>query len=119
MIRLPPRSTRTDTLFPYTTLFRSPRTGRERQRKARAAAARPGVLYRRPARCARDRDQAQPIIRLKPAQVFVAVQHWLRQNGPRLKKSRWGHRLTIPGKTKSHSRMAGRGTGKQIGRAHV
>src|SRR3546814_8554291 len=26
MIRRPPRSTRTDTLFPYTTLFRSPRT---------------------------------------------------------------------------------------------
>src|SRR3546814_3670578 len=24
MVRLPPRSTRTDTLFPYTTLFRSP-----------------------------------------------------------------------------------------------
>src|SRR3546814_3417671 len=29
MIRRPPRSTRTDTLFPYTTLFRS-RTGRKR-----------------------------------------------------------------------------------------
>src|SRR3546814_12434145 len=28
MIRRPPRSTRTDTLFPYTTLFRSPRGGR-------------------------------------------------------------------------------------------
>src|SRR3546814_5802368 len=27
MIRRPPRSTRTDTLFPYTTLFRSPQTG--------------------------------------------------------------------------------------------
>src|SRR3546814_3869365 len=27
MIRRPPRSTRTDTLFPYTTLFRSQRTG--------------------------------------------------------------------------------------------
>src|SRR3546814_8087103 len=26
MIRRPPRSTRTDTLFPYTTLFRSPET---------------------------------------------------------------------------------------------
>src|SRR3546814_13607569 len=26
MIRRPPRSTRTDTLFPYTTLFRSPRS---------------------------------------------------------------------------------------------
>src|SRR3546814_10858160 len=28
MIRRPPRSTRTDTLFPYTTLFRSQQTGR-------------------------------------------------------------------------------------------
>src|SRR3546814_15240650 len=28
MIRRPPRSTRTDTLFPYTTLFRSLRPGR-------------------------------------------------------------------------------------------
>src|SRR3546814_1062447 len=28
MIRRPPRSTRTDTLFPYTTLFRSPRRRR-------------------------------------------------------------------------------------------
>src|SRR3546814_17548389 len=28
MIRRPPRSTRTDTLFPYTTLFRSIRLGR-------------------------------------------------------------------------------------------
>src|SRR3546814_6020699 len=28
MIRRPPRSTRTDTLFPYTTLFRSDRRGR-------------------------------------------------------------------------------------------
>src|SRR3546814_4121826 len=32
MIRLPPRSTRTDTLFPYTTLFRSQRPGHGRQR---------------------------------------------------------------------------------------
>src|SRR3546814_9274591 len=31
MIRRPPRSTRTDTLFPYTTLFRSLRTSRSRQ----------------------------------------------------------------------------------------
>src|SRR3546814_2301940 len=48
MIRRPPRSTRTDTLFPYTTLFRSPRTLRDRDqaaaddddgRRCRAAAA--------------------------------------------------------------------------------
>src|SRR3546814_8140475 len=31
MIRRPPRATRTDTLFPYTTLFRSEGEGRQRQ----------------------------------------------------------------------------------------
>src|SRR3546814_9295783 len=32
MIRRPPRSTRTDTLFPYTTLFRSPEGGSSMRR---------------------------------------------------------------------------------------
>src|SRR3546814_17493499 len=32
MIRRPPRSTRTDTLFPYTTLFRSPASRRQGRR---------------------------------------------------------------------------------------
>src|SRR3546814_9695864 len=32
MIRRPPRSTRTDTLFPYTTLFRSEKVGSRRNR---------------------------------------------------------------------------------------
>src|SRR3546814_16035664 len=41
MIRRPPRSTRTDTLFPYTTLFRSP--GSLHRRTARRAAP-PGLL---------------------------------------------------------------------------
>src|SRR3546814_1414077 len=45
MIRRPPRSTRTDTLFPYTTLFRSHRPVRARlrpgrSRRGQAAAAR-------------------------------------------------------------------------------
>src|SRR3546814_2275107 len=39
MIRRPPRSTRTDTLFPYTTLFRSVRG--ETQRRALSIARRP------------------------------------------------------------------------------
>src|SRR3546814_5224435 len=34
LIRRPPRSTRTDTLFPYTTLFRSPRRGVAERRPA-------------------------------------------------------------------------------------
>src|SRR3546814_19863544 len=48
MIRRPPRATRTDTLFPYTTLFRSLRRHRRRpcQRSARS-----------PARVARDRPR--------------------------------------------------------------
>src|SRR3546814_5576517 len=41
MIRRPPRSTRTDTLFPYTTLFRSrSRAGRRRGRRGVPAAPR-------------------------------------------------------------------------------
>src|SRR3546814_8824020 len=53
MIRLPPRSTRTDTLFPYTTLFRSRLGGRDHDRARHPArrAVRPGLLRprRRPA----------------------------------------------------------------------
>src|SRR3546814_11342752 len=37
MIRRPPRSTRTDTLFPYTTLFRSARGGDRVPERRRAA----------------------------------------------------------------------------------
>src|SRR3546814_14397936 len=42
IIRLPPRSTRTDTLFPYTTLFRSPAHRRLGRRRTMRAAARRG-----------------------------------------------------------------------------
>src|SRR3546814_4101671 len=38
MIRRPPRSTRTDTLFPYPTLFRSPRQGHAGNRDTRLVA---------------------------------------------------------------------------------
>src|SRR3546814_13870967 len=44
MIRLPPRSTRTDTLFPYTTLFRSP--WYERGMTARVTIGADSVSYR-------------------------------------------------------------------------
>src|SRR3546814_4917051 len=42
MIRRPPRSTRTDTLFPYTTLFRSTFEYAETREALRAAATRIG-----------------------------------------------------------------------------
>src|SRR3546814_7621287 len=49
MIRLPPRSTRTDTLFPYTTLFRSPapRSAMARSSLVRPVSARPSDPIKR------------------------------------------------------------------------
>src|SRR3546814_11287681 len=46
MIRRPPRSTRTDTLFPYTTLFRSQQFGPEIGIIARRIAAREDMAER-------------------------------------------------------------------------
>src|SRR3546814_4475716 len=50
MIRRPPRSTRTDTLFPYTTLFRSPLEKREERAETHTMTVlvdnEPGVLAR-------------------------------------------------------------------------
>src|SRR3546814_4949553 len=54
MIRPPPRSTRTDTLFPYTTLFRSPRQHRDPRGPAQAAPAHFRVGAYRGARGAED-----------------------------------------------------------------
>src|SRR3546814_1909091 len=46
MIRRPPRSTRTDTLFPYTTLFRSNLLARFRdERRILAQLKHPGIAY--------------------------------------------------------------------------
>src|SRR3546814_1376134 len=46
MIRRPPRSTRTDTLFPYTTLFRSPFLSPAGEAGERATAARNAAANR-------------------------------------------------------------------------
>src|SRR3546814_7970542 len=66
MIRRPPRSTRTDTLFPYTTLFRSPRPAHRRRaagaaRHAGGAGAPRRSRVRTPAaRAPRGRVDARP-----------------------------------------------------------
>src|SRR3546814_19978636 len=44
MIRTPPRTTRTDTLFPYTPLFRSHDSGEDDAARQRAHAGRPARL---------------------------------------------------------------------------
>src|SRR3546814_12174222 len=65
MIRRPPRSTRTDTLFPYTTLFRS--DGEARQPSVQADARVGRLLARRP----EERD-AEPHLRHRLAQPEAA-----------------------------------------------
>src|SRR3546814_5625304 len=72
MIRRPPRSTRTDPLFPYTTLFRAPAAGgvgrrADRLRLAARGAGVPGGRPRVPARGRRLHDR--PDRRLHRPQV--------------------------------------------------
>src|SRR3546814_13414891 len=64
MIRRPPRSTRTDTLFPYTTLFRSEglRSGARGHRLFKVNADRLEKLFRRHPRLVRA-DQQRQILR--------------------------------------------------------
>src|SRR3546814_12083759 len=81
MIRRPPRSTRTDTLFPYPTLFRSPVVAdpaRNLAVDAAEALRKPGV----PRDEGRGRDCAQPLegklhlSRQSAAHLHRAVRHF-------------------------------------------
>src|SRR3546814_1761852 len=53
MIRRPPRATRTDTLFPYTTLFRSPDPGTNTSISQKAKPTEPLTVDPRPSCCAK------------------------------------------------------------------
>src|SRR3546814_16065754 len=69
MIRRPPRSTRTDTRFPYTTRFRSVRHARTYGRpRLRAADGRGGL-------CARDQQRPAPVPDQGRLAVRVALYH--------------------------------------------
>src|SRR6056297_1003108 len=70
MIRRPPRSTRTDTLFPYTTLFRSEPAGRRR----RVPPARAGDTARRPRRRLRSEEHTSELQSLR--RISYAVFCW-------------------------------------------
>src|SRR3546814_20725001 len=70
MIRRPPRSTRTDTLFPYTTLFRS--HGRVRGEEAAAAHGLDRFGVRQPGLGDQLADALQPE---EPGVALVGVEH--------------------------------------------
>src|SRR3546814_1503425 len=73
MIRRPPRSTRTDTLFPYTTLFRS--------LSAIGETARADQILRYQAKIG-GTGQYDALIRLAGALSLPETQLWLAHNGP-------------------------------------
>src|SRR3546814_2274870 len=69
MIRRPPRSTRTDTLFPYTTLFRSHQVARDLQALLHAARE----VFRPVVDAAEvELHLGQPVLRLVPDGTVVA-----------------------------------------------
>src|SRR3546814_2735676 len=90
MIRRPPRSTRTDTLFPYTTLFRSylrtARDDRDRMAPARRAAA----AFRGDERSEEHTSELQSLMRISYA-VFC-----LKKKNPLYKTETTKHRLNTP-----------------------
>src|SRR3546814_2940761 len=75
MIRRPPRSTRTDTLFPYTTLFRSylhdrretPTVARHADRKDRTGLSAPGCCSRHYRRSEEHTSELQSLMRISYA----------------------------------------------------
>src|SRR3546814_10912718 len=94
MIRRPPRSTRTDTLFPYTTLFRAPKpvspdfsAGRRKETGANGSRgddmnARPLVLLQQAGRSEEHTSELQSLMRISYAvfcltkkQTFNTIQH--------------------------------------------
>src|SRR3546814_6748993 len=87
MRRRPPRSTRTDTLFPYSTLFRSKKIGRSgedldrrhatvRQSAAKARVLRPDGMLRPDARVERPRHLVS--IRMRSAEHTSELQSLMR-----------------------------------------
>src|SRR3546814_6164370 len=67
MIRRPPRSTRTDTLFPYTTLFRSARPAVSRSKPPRAAQRLYGRLLACERRSEEHTSELQSLMRISYA----------------------------------------------------
>src|SRR3546814_16718288 len=107
MIRRPPRSTRTDTLFPYTTLFRSHGTGDEAAWMSAGAIARARV----------DHDHAAFICKHEVDRgTDIGIRLARRQPGREAKRLVFGVHRFAPGSSLFCGRFK---RGCEIGRAHV
>src|SRR3546814_4305007 len=95
MIRRPPRSTRTDTLFPYTTLFRSSSSSRSPMMSASSTLAMPSMRSCRTARSEEHTSELQSLMRISYA-VFCLKKkkHNKRQTPKRLRQHKTCHLCT-------------------------
>src|SRR3546814_8404995 len=118
MLRRPPRSTRTDTLFPYTTLFRSPTPA-----STVITASNTALAKRRRCRASQGRSNLSALKNLSPAVDDVYAAHFCGDVGI----MRGNYQRTVlaePQQRVKHSifcrgiQMLG-GLIEQIGRAHV
>src|SRR3546814_3174902 len=89
MIRRPPRSTRTDTLFPYTTLFRSGRAAgfggagfRPRRHPSPGAVGRLGHALRRCLRSEEHTSELQSLMRISYAVFCLKTKKILNSYDP-------------------------------------
>src|SRR3546814_3891542 len=105
MIRRPPRSTRTDTLFPYTTLFRSadPRRIGHRQGSRRARDPRDRAAPERAVRCDQHgrseehTSELQSLMRISYAVFCLKKKKQQQEHNPHLHKPN-------PGRTTLHTK---------------
>src|SRR3546814_11942767 len=85
MIRRPPRSTRTDTLFPYTTLFRSPPSINPHNWSS--SAGKPPRCTTRPARSEEHTSELQSLMRISYAVFCLKKKKKQQHDAP----NRWSH----------------------------
>src|SRR3546814_12076533 len=89
MIRRPPRATRTDTLFPYTTLFRSPGDP-VLEAKADGGSQRPVDDCKATRRAAEQQRRAERAVdrHFEAVDMLAATDHAISAPPPKLKKDR-------------------------------
>src|SRR3546814_7396990 len=119
MLLRPPRSTRTDTLFPYTTLFRS--VSRHRRARRNAARVRGGGTVGTPVRreIAR-RDRAAPMPRRAPRISDAGPAAEIAVARHRRRRGRRGTGLWRAGGPRARARRpAATRSAPEIGSAHV
>src|SRR3546814_16899094 len=117
MIRRPPRSTRTDTLFPYTTLFRSRLLGLGAERQPHAGVVGADLLELQPHELREERPV--PSLReLRPPSRQLRIVERREPRGMRSNRisNDVSHRRNLPTAPRQDE---GQGQEREIGRANV